>query len=118
MSRQSAPGSHAFHAPKKVTLTFGDQVSLGFHREEPGEITPEIYAWAEKKFGKGRAVSLTTFEASKEKGEIEIHKPKGRMGVKTITVTRRGKHLIVRDNQGGGMAKPTTQFFELRGPLA
>jgi hypothetical protein len=108
MSRQPAP----------VTLSFGDQVSLGFHREEPGEITPELYAWVSKKFGKGRAVSLTTFEASKAQGRIEIHKPKGRMGVKTITVTRRGRHLIVRDDQGGGMAKPTTQFFELRESLA
>jgi len=90
-------------APKQVSLSFADQASLP---RKPGEITPEIHAWAVKKFAKGASASITNASAAKSRGK---------MGSKEITITRRGNMLIVRDDKGGGMSvKPTTTFYELR----
>lgn len=98
-------------APRPVALSFGQFVSV---RGRCEDLTPDIYAWAEKKFGRGIGVWMTAYERAKSRGQIEIVKPKGRMGSRTITVTRHGNYLMVRDNQGGGMTKPTTKYFELR----
>jgi hypothetical protein len=99
-------------APKAVNLSFSDQVEL--NRSTETAITPEIHAWVIKKFGKGEG-SRTNLAAAMSGGSISIHKKQGSMGVKEITVTRRGKYLIVKDDQGGGMmTKTKVQFFELR----
>ena len=87
---------------------------MDLNRQQPGEMTPAIHSWASKRFGKGHGVSITAPEWAKSKGEIQIHKPKGRMGSIEIRVTRRGNTLIVRNNNGGGLgAKPATSYYNL-----
>jgi hypothetical protein len=109
-------------ASSATNLNFSDQVDQNRkHREGAGKATIDatVHAWASKKFGKGNGVSITSAAKASSTQKIEIHKPKGRMGVTTITVTPFGDYIKVHNNQGGGMsAKGDTKFFMVRESVA
>lgn len=79
------------------------------------KITPEIHAWATKKFaGKGSA-SITSLQHSIDNQKIEISVKSGSVGTRTITVKPFGDYIHVTDDKGTGWAnnRGTEQFFTI-----
>lgn len=92
------------YAPKKVNLSMSDQV--GLNSEMPGEITPAVHAWAQRKFAKGNAVTVTKYEAAKRDGKIEVHTKRA-----SYTITKRGSYIIVKKEDTTG--KRSAEFYAL-----
>lgn len=102
--------------PKPTNLSFGDEVDQNRksrHGMGNAKIDASIWSWADKKFAKASGSTITNQATAIQKQEIKIHKPKGRMGTTTLTIKPLGDYIMVHDNKGGGMSKPTKKFFKV-----